>query len=91
MRDMVALKKEMEEKNAGQRQQRMVAVECSNCGVACSSHLQCGGNHKSRRQRQRLKQEFLRDQRTVSQVLARSLSSNQGGSDPRILETTGKL
>ena len=33
----------------------------------------------------------MRDQRTVSQILSRSLNSTEGGSDPRILETTGKL
>ena len=33
----------------------------------------------------------MRDQRTVSQVLARSLNSTEGGSGPMILETTGNL
>ena len=35
--------------------------------------------------------ERLRDDRVVSQVLVQSLSSLQGGSDSRNLETTGKL
>ena len=37
--DIVPLKKEMEEKNAGQWQRQMFTVECSKCGVAHSSHL----------------------------------------------------
>ena len=40
---------------------------------------------------QRAKWERLRDERAVSQILARSLSPSQVGSDPRSLETTGKL
>ena len=89
--NMKDLRKEMDKKKTGQRQQQMLAVECSNCGVAHSSRLQRGGNHESRRQRQRLKWELLRDERTVLQVLAKSLSSDQGSSNPKILETTGKL
>ena len=33
----------------------------------------------------------MRDQRTVSQILARSLNPTVDGSDPRTLEMTGKL
>ena len=33
----------------------------------------------------------MRDERTVSQTVARSLNPFQGGSDPRNQETTGKL
>ena len=36
-------------------------------------------------------QECLRDATTVSQILARSLNSLQGGNNPRILEIAGKL
>ena len=69
----------------------MVIVECSNCGIAHSSRLQLGGNSESRRERQRLKREILTNQRTFSQILARSLSTDQGGSDTRNLETTRNL
>ena len=60
-------------------------------GAAYPSRLQRGGNHKARRQRQKAKQESLRDEWTISRMLARSLSPFQGGSDPRILEAVGKL
>ena len=33
----------------------------------------------------------MRDDRTVLQVLARSLNPSEGGSNPRILKTTGKV
>ena len=66
-------------------------MECSNSGVAHSSHSSHGENCLERREKERRKRESWGDQRTVSQVLARSLNSTEGGSGPRILETTGKL
>ena len=87
----VALRHVMEKEYGGQRQRKKAAVECSNSGVAHSSHPSCGRNHLERREKERRKRESSRDQRTISQVLARSLNSTVGGSDPRTLETTGKL
>ena len=58
-------------------------------GAAYPSRIQCGGNRKSRRKRQRVNWEHLRDVRTVLRTLARLLNLLQGGSDPR--ETIGKL
>ena len=55
------------------------------------SCVQCGGNRNARRKCQRANREPLRDDRVVSQVLVQSLSSLQGGSNSRNLETTGKL
>ena len=91
MLNIVTLRKEMEERNAGQRRRSKIAVRCCSCGAAYHSRRQRGGNCESRRQCQRQKRELLRDQRTVSQILARFLSPNQGGTDPRNLETTGRL
>ena len=81
----------MEKEYVGQQQRKKATVECSNSGVAHSSRSSRGGNRLERREKERRKRESLRDQRTVSQVLARSLNSTVGGSDPRTLETTGKL
>ena len=89
--DKVALRRAMERKYAGQRQQKGAAVECSNNGVAHSSRSSRGGNRLDRRDRERRKRESLRDQRTFSQVLARSLNPTMDGSNPRTLGTTGKL
>ena len=89
--EKVALRRAMEKEYAGQRQRKKAAVECSNGEVVPSSRSSRGGNHLERREKERRKWESLRDQRTASQVLARSLNSTVGGSDPRILETTGKL
>ena len=58
----VVLKQEVES-NIGQWLQQMIVVDCNNYGVAHSSQIQRGDNFESRRQRQRLKQECLRDQR----------------------------
>ena len=45
----------------------------------------------SRRKRESCKRGSLREQRTVLQVLVRSLSPIKGGSNPKALETTRKL
>ena len=89
--DKVALRRAMEREYAGQRQWKGAAVECSNSGVAHSSRSSRGGTRLERRDKERRKRESLRDQRTVSQVLARSLNPTVDGSDPRTLGTTGKL
>ena len=89
--DKVALRRMMEKEYAGQQQRKGAAVECSNKGVAHSSRSSRGGNRLERRDKERRKRESLRDQRTVSQVLARSLNPFVDGSNPRILGTTGKL
>ena len=88
--DMVALRQEME-REAGQRRQKGTVVGYCNCGAAYPSCVQRGGNRNARRKRQKVNRERLRDDRVVSQVLVQSLSSLQGGSDSRNLETTGKL
>ena len=88
--DMAALRQEME-KEAGQRRQKGTVVGYCSCGAAYPSRVQRGGNRNARRKRQRANRERLRDDRVVSQVLVQSLSSLQGGSDSRNLETTGKL
>ena len=88
---MVALRKEIEKRDTSQQQRPKVTVGCSNYGVAHSSRLRRGGNRESKRQRQRLKWEFVSDDRTVSPVLVRSQSLDLGGSNPRTLETIGKL
>ena len=63
--NMVALRQEMENPNAGQRQGSEIAVGCCSCGAAHRSCLQHGGNRKAKRQRQRAKRERFRDERTV--------------------------
>ena len=88
---LVALRQEVEKMDAGQQQRPKVAVGYCSCGAAYPSRVQCGGNHEARRRRQRANRERLRDIRTVSRTLARSLSPFQGGSDSRDPETTGKL
>ena len=79
--EKVALRRAMEKEYAGQQQRKKVAVECSNSGVAHSSRSSRGENRLERREKERRKRESLRDQRTVSQVLARSLNSTVGGSE----------
>ena len=81
----------MEREYAGQQQRKNAVVECSNSEIAHSSRSSRVGNCLERRDRERRKRESLRDQRTVSQVLARSLNPTVDGSDPRTLGTTGKL
>ena len=81
----------MEKTDTGQQERSTIAAGCCNCGVAHPSCLQHGGNGEARRQRQRTKRESLRDERTVSQILVRLSNPLQGGRNPRILETTGKL
>ena len=88
--DKVALRHAMEKEYADQRQLKGATVECSS-GVAHSSRSSRGGNRLERRDRERRKRESLRDQRTISQVLARSLNPIVDGSDLRTLGTTGKL
>ena len=44
-----------------------------------------------RRQKERCTRESLRDQRTIAQILVKSLNPTEGGSDSRNLKTTGKL
>ena len=85
-----ALRHEME-RNAGQQQRSKTVVGYCSCGAAYPSRVQCGGNRKARRARQRANRERLRDERVVSRMLARVLSPSQGGSAPRNLETIGKL
>ena len=89
--DKVALKRVMEKEYTGQRQRKGTSIECSNSGVAHSSRSSCGENCLKRRDKERRKWESLRDQRTVSQVLVRSLNLTVDGSDLRTLGTTGKL
>ena len=89
--DMVALRQEMDKENAGQRQQKGIAVRYCSCGAAYLSRVQRGGDRDARRKRQRANRERLRDNRTVSRILAQSLSSIQGGSDSRNPETIGEL
>ena len=86
--DQVALRRAIEREYAGQRQRKGAAVECSNSGVAHSSRSSRGGDHPERRDKERRERESLRDQRTVLQVLVRSLNPAVDGSDPRTLETT---
>ena len=89
--EKVALKRAMEREDAGQRQQKRATVECSNSGVAHSSHSSRGGNSLEGRERERSKRESFKDQRTVSQVLMRSLNPTVDGSNPRTLRMIGKL
>ena len=86
-----ALKQEMDKADAGRWQRMKIAIVCYSCGAAHPSRLQRRGNREAKRQRQRAKRERLRDERTVSQMLVRSLNPSQGGSNPRNPETTGKL
>ena len=64
--DKVALRGVMDRKYASQLEQKGAAVECSNSGVAHSSHFSCSGNRLERRENERRKRESLRDQTTVS-------------------------
>ena len=89
--DMAALRQAKERNDAGQRRQRGVAVGYCSCGAAYPSRVQRGGNREARRERQRVNRERLRGERVISQVLAQSLSSLQGGSGSRNLETIGRL
>ena len=82
-----------EKSNADQRQQqkKAAAVDCSNKGVTQSSRTNRAGNRLERRQKERCIRESLRDQKTIAQILAKSLNSTEGGSDSRNLATNGKL
>ena len=79
------------ERETSQRRQKGIVVGYCSCGAAYPSHVQRGGNRNARQKCQRVNRERLRDDQVVSQVLVQSLSSLQGGSDSRNLETTGKL
>ena len=91
--DMAALRQVKEKNDADQRQQqkKAAAVDCSNKGVTQSSRANRAGNRLERRQKERVLRESLRDQRTIAQILAKSLNPTEGGSDSRNLATTGKL
>ena len=91
--DMAALRQVKEKNDADQRQQqkKAAAVDCSNKGVTQSSRTNRAGNRLERRQKERNTRESLRDQRTIAQMLAKSLNPTEGGSDSRNLATTGKL
>ena len=88
--DKVALRQEME-RDAGHRQQKGTVVRYCSYGAVYPSHVQRGGNRNARRKCQRANRECLRDDWVVLQVLVQLLSSLQGGSNSRNLETTGKL
>ena len=91
--DMAALRQVKEKNNADQRQhqKKAAAVDCSNKGVTQSSHANRAGNRLERWQKERVLRESLRDQRTIAQMLAKSLNPTEGGSDSRNLATAGKL
>ena len=91
--DLAALRQVKEKNNVDQWQQQKkeAAVDCSNKGVTQSSRASRAGNRLERRRKERCTRERLRDQRTVTQMLVKSLNPTEGGSDLRNLETTGKL
>ena len=68
--DLEALRQEMEKENAGQWRQKGTAIGYCSCGAAYPSRAQRGGNRIARRQCQRASRERLRNDRTVSRVLA---------------------
>ena len=93
MIDMAALR-QVKEKNAPdqrQQQKKAAAVDCSNKRVTQSFRANRAGNRLERRQKERVLWESLRDQRTITQILAKSLNSTEGDGDLRNLATTGKL
>ena len=81
----------MKEGDAGRWQRQAVAVGYCSYATAYPPRVQRGGNRAVRRSKQKTNRGGLRDDRLISRILARSLSSFQGGSDPRTPETTGKL
>ena len=89
--DMAALGQMKEKNTADQRQKKKTVVDYSNSGVTQSSHTNRARNRLEKRQRERCKRESLRDQRTITQTLARSLNPNEDGSDLRNLAIIGKL
>ena len=89
--DLVALKQVEGEQRAGQRQQKGTAVGYCSCGAAYPPRDNRGGDRRARRKRQRVNRGSFRDNRTVSRVLAQTLSPLQGGSVSRIPETPSKL
>ena len=90
---MAALRQVKEKSSADQRhqQKKAAAADCSNKGVTQSSRTNRAGNRLERRQKERNTRESLRDQRTIAQILAKSLNPIEGGSESRNLATTGKL
>ena len=89
--DEVALEHEMERREAGQRRQHGVAAGYCSCGAAYPSRDKRGGDRMARRERQRANRERSRNDRTLSRVLAQTLSPFQGGSVSRIAERPSKL
>ena len=85
-----ALEQRMEE-DARQRSQKGSVIGYCSCGAAYPPRVKCGGDHKARRQHQRVNRGRSRDDRIVSVALARALSPLQGGSAPRNTETPRKL
>ena len=68
--NLEALRQAMEKENAGQWQQKGTAVRYCSCGAAYLSRVQRGGDRDARHKRQRANRECLRDDRTVSRILA---------------------
>ena len=63
---------------------------CS-CGVAYPPRDKRGGDHKTRREKQRANRGGSRDNRTILCALERALNPLQGGSAPRNTEVPSKL
>ena len=80
----------MEEK-AGQRSQKRFVIGYCSCGAAYPPRVKRGGDHKARRQRQRVNRGRSRDNRVVSGALVRALNPLRGGSVPRNTGTPSKL
>ena len=89
--DKEVLRQALDRKYASHQQWKGTIIECSNSGVAHSSHSNHGGNRLERRENERRKWESLSDQKIVLQVLARLLNPIVDGSNPRALEITGKF
>ena len=71
--DQVALEQELR-KRAGQQSQLGTVIGHGSVGTACPSREKCGGDRMARRECQRALQDRSRDDRTLSRVLARTLS-----------------
>ena len=79
------------EREAGQQPLQGAMVGCCQCGLAHPSRRRRGGDHKARRQRQRIKRERSRDDRILSSALAEALHPATGSSAQRITERPAQL
>ena len=76
---------------ADQQSPKGMVIGCCSCGATHPSRRRRGGDHGARQKRQCEQRERVREDRTLSNVLAVALNPSQGGSAPRNVERSAQL